>query len=293
MKAFLAELKRRRVYRVAIVYAAVAFVIWQAAEIAVPALRLPEWALTLIVLLTIAGFPIALVLAWAFDITPGGVKATEPGNNAIAMIAGVVVLALAVAAAWLALHDRGSAPAPEAKSIAVLPFANMSADPDNEYFSDGITDDIILHLSKVAELEVISRTSVMRYKDTDLSARQIGEQLSVASVLEGGVQRVGERVRINAQLIDARTDRHIWAEQYDRQLTDIFAIQSDVAQQIAAALEATLTADETERIGKAPTENLEAVFSAGAGEGPELRPCPRRRRRLLQSARVLPLPPTA
>jgi TolB-like protein/Tfp pilus assembly protein PilF len=258
MKAFLAELKRRRVYRVAIVYAAVAFVIWQAAEIAVPALRLPEWALTLIVLLTIAGFPIALVLAWAFDITPGGVKATEPGNNAIAMIAGVVVLALAVAAAWLALHDRGSAPAPEAKSIAVLPFANMSADPDNEYFSDGITDDIILHLSKVAELEVISRTSVMRYKDTDLSARQIGEQLSVASVLEGGVQRVGERVRINAQLIDARTDRHIWAEQYDRQLTDIFAIQSDVAQQIAAALEATLTADETERIGKAPTENLEA-----------------------------------
>jgi len=258
MKAFLAELRRRKVYRVAIVYAAVAFVIWQAAEIAVPALRLPDWALTLVVLLTIAGFPVALVLAWAFDITPSGVKAAEPGNKAAAMIAGVAVAALAVGVTWLVLHDRASAPAPDAKSIAVLPFTNMSADPENEYFSDGITDDIILHLSKIADLDVISRTSAMRYKDTDLGLREIGEQLGVATILEGGVQRAGERVRINAQLIDARTDEHIWAEQYDRELTDIFAIQSDVAQQIAAALQATLTADETERIGRAPTENLEA-----------------------------------
>jgi TolB-like protein len=258
MGSFLDELKRRRVYRVAIVYAAVAFVIWQAAEIAVPALQLPEWALTLVVLLTIAGFPIAVVLAWAFDITPAGVKAAEPSNKAVAMTAGVVVLALAVGAAWLALNDRASTPSPEGKWIAVLPFTNMSADPENEYFSDGITDDIILHLSKIADLNVISRTSVMQYKDTELSLRVIGEELGVATILEGGVRRVGERVRINAQLIDARTDEHIWAQQYNRELTDIFAIQSDVAQQIAAALEATLTADERERIGRAPTEDLEA-----------------------------------
>jgi adenylate cyclase len=258
MGSFLAELKRRRVYRVAIVYAAVAFVIWQAAEIAFPALRLPDWTLTLVVLLTIAGFPIALVLAWAFDITQAGVKAAEPGNKAVAIIAGAVVLVIVVGAAWLALRNKASTPSPDAKSIAVLPFANMSADPDNEYFSDGITDDIILHLSKIADLDVISRTSVMRYKDTELGLREIGEQLGVATILEGGVQRAGERVRINAQLIDARTDEHIWAEQYDRELTDIFAIQSDVARQIAAALQATLTADERERIGRAPTENLEA-----------------------------------
>jgi adenylate cyclase len=258
MGSFFAELKRRRVYRVAVVYAAVAFVIWQAAEIAVPALRLPDWALTLVVLLTIAGFPIALALAWAYDITPTGVKAAEPGNRAVAMIAGVAVVALAAGAAWLVLHDRASTPSPDAKSIAVLPFANMSADPENEYFSDGITDDIILHLSKIADLDVISRTSVMRYKDTEFSLREIGEQLGVATILEGGVQRAGERVRINAQLIDARTDEHIWAEQYDRELTDIFAIQSDVARQIAAALEATLTAAERDRIERAPTADQEA-----------------------------------
>ncbi|UCC82582.1 MAG: tetratricopeptide repeat protein, partial [Gemmatimonadota bacterium] len=275
MKAFLAELKRRRVYRVAIVYAAVAFVIWQAAEIAVPALRLPGWALTLVVMLTIAGFPIALVLAWAFDITPEGVKAAEPGNRAVAMTASVVVLAVVIGAAWLALYDRASTPSPDGKWIAVLPFTNMSADPDNEYFSDGITDDIILHLSKIADLNVISRTSVMRYKDTELNLRQIGEQLGVATILEGGVQRAGERVRINAQLIDAATDRHLWAETYDRELTDIFAIQSDVAERIAAALEATLTTDQRARIESAPTANLEAYdlylrgrfFLSQRGEG--------------------------
>lgn len=277
MKAFLAELKRRKVYRVAIVYAAVAFVIWQAAEIAVPALRLPEWALTLVVMLTIAGFPIALVLAWAFDITPEGVKAAEPGNKAVQMTAGVVVLALVVGAAWLALHDGASTPSPEAKSIAVLPFRNMSADPDSEYFSDGITDDIILQLSKVAALTVKSRTSVMRYKGTSVSPSQIGEDLGVANILDGGVQRVGDRVRINVQLIDARSEANLWVEQYDRELTDIFAIQSDVAQRIAAALEATLTADERERIRAAPTGNLEAYdlylrgrfFWSQRGEGIE------------------------
>jgi TolB-like protein/Tfp pilus assembly protein PilF len=268
MKAFLTELKRRRVYRVAAVYAVVAFVIWQAAEIAFPALRFPDWTLAFVIVVTFLGFPVALVLAWAFDLTPEGVKRTEPTTRneadarsrgrAVPITAGAVAFALALAAAWFVLQDKGSTPPPTTKSIAVLPFTNMSADPDNEYFSDGITDDIILHLSKIADLDVISRTSVMRYKDTDLSLREIGEQLGVATILEGGVQRAGARVRINAQLIDAGSDEHIWAEQYDRELTDIFAIQSDVAQQIAAALEATLTAAERERIERAPTTDQEA-----------------------------------
>jgi TolB-like protein/Tfp pilus assembly protein PilF len=263
MKTFLAELKRRRVYRVAIVYAAVAFVIWQAAEIAVPALRLPEWALTLIVVLTIVGFPIAVVLAWAFDITPEGVRrterlATDVPNQTIVAIAGLVVLALVVISAWFLFQSTRQAPSLEAKWIAVLPFTNMSAAPENEYFSDGITDDIITHLSKIADLDVISRTTVMRYKDTELSLREIGEELGVATILEGGVQRVGDRVRVNAQLIDAQTDAHLWAESYDRELTDIFAIQTEVAETIVEALEATLTADERARIERAPTEDMEA-----------------------------------
>jgi TolB-like protein/Flp pilus assembly protein TadD len=263
MKTFLAELKRRRVYRVAIVYAAVAFVIWQAVEIAVPALRLPEWALTLIVVLTIVGFPIAVVLAWAFDITPEGVRrterlATDVPNQTIVTIAGFVVLALVVISAWFLFQSTRQAPSLAAKWIAVLPFTNMSAEPENEYFSDGITDDIITHLSKIADLDVISRTTVMRYKGTELSLKEIGEELGVATILEGGVQRVGDRVRINAQLIDAQTDAHLWAESYDRELTDIFVIQTEVAERIVEALEATLTADERARIEKAPTEDMEA-----------------------------------
>jgi TolB-like protein/Tfp pilus assembly protein PilF len=265
MKRFLAELKRRKVYRVAIVYAAVAFVIWQAAEIAVPGLNLPGWTLTFVILLTFLGFPIALVLAWAFEVTPEGVKWTqegeghpEPRSRAVAVTAGVFALALALAAAWFVLHDRGPAPSPAGKWVAVLPFTNMSADPENEYFSDGITDDIITHLSKIADLTVISRTTVMRYKGTEMSLREIGDELGVANILEGGVRRVGDRVRISAQLIDAATDAHLWAETYDRELTDIFAIQTDVAERIAAALETTLTTDERERLERVPTGDLEA-----------------------------------
>jgi TolB-like protein/Tfp pilus assembly protein PilF len=268
MKGFFAELKRRRVYRVAIVYAAVAFAIWQAAEIAVPGLNLPHWTLTFVILVTFLGFPIALVLAWALEITPEGVKWTqpttegaggpEPWTRTAAATVGVLALVLAVAAAWLVLREGGPTPSPAGKWVAVLPFTNMSANPENEYFSDGITDDIITHLSKIADLTVISRTTVMRYKGTEMTVGEIGEELGVANILEGGVRRVGDRVRISAQLIDAATDANLWAETYDRELTDIFAIQTDVAERIAAALEATLTADERERIERPPTEDLEA-----------------------------------
>jgi TolB-like protein/Tfp pilus assembly protein PilF len=144
------------------------------------------------------------------------------------------------------------------KSIAVLPFANLSPDPENEYFSDGLTDDIITQLSRLSELKVISRTSVMQYKKTEKNAREIGRELGVTSILEGSVRRAGTRVRIAAQLIHAQTDAHQWAEIYDRELTDIFAIQSDVAQQIAKTLQATILPAEQKQLERTPTQNVEA-----------------------------------
>jgi TolB-like protein len=157
-----------------------------------------------------------------------------------------------------ALVAEAGADAEAVKSIAVLPFANLSAEPESEYFSDGITFDIINNLAKISDLKVISRTSIMRYKTTDKPLRRIGEELGVAAIVEGEVQRVGDRVRIGAQLVDARTDEHLWAEQYDRELLDVFAIQSDVAHRVADALKATLTAAEKERIERRPTDDSEA-----------------------------------
>jgi TolB-like protein len=211
LSVFLAELRRRRVYRVAVVYAVVAFVIWQAAEIAFPALNLPEWTLTFVVVATLLGFPIALVLAWAFDITPQGVKRAEAlaggrGTRAAAM-AGVALLVLVLAVGWYVLRGTGSEP--DRKSIAVLPLDNLSGDESTEPFVAGVHDDILTHLYKIGDLKVISRTSVMEYRDTRKNLREIADELGVATVLEGGVQRAGNRVRINVQLIDARTDEHL------------------------------------------------------------------------------------
>ncbi len=278
-----AELKRRQVFKVAAVYGAVAFVVMQAADFLVPALRLPDGVATGIALVAILGLPLAVALAWAFEMTPEGVQRERPASSAelesivaqprgrrwpagILALAGVVLVA--GGGWWVLGRDAGAgdgsgAPAavadsPDRRSIAVLPFANMSGDPDNEYFSDGITDDIITHLSKLSDLKVISRTSVMRFKQTDKGLREIAAELGVATILEGGVQRIGDRVRINAQLIDALTDEHVWAEQYNRELIDVFAIQSDVALQIAGALQARLSPDERGRVERRPTENLEA-----------------------------------
>ncbi len=278
---FFAELKRRRVFKVAAVYGAVAFAVMQAADFLVPALRLPDSVATAIALVSILGFPLALVLAWAFEMTPEGVQRERPpASGELESIvaqprarrwpAGILALAgviLMVGGGWWVLgREAGGGDATGAsaqaavdrRSIAVLPFANMSGDPNNEYFSDGITDDIITHLSKLSDLKVISRTSAMRYKKTDKSLREIAGELGVATILEGGVQRAGDRVRINAQLIDAGTDEHLWAEQYNRELTDVFAIQSDVALQIAGALQAQLSPDERGRVERRPTESLEA-----------------------------------
>jgi TolB-like protein/Flp pilus assembly protein TadD len=268
LRRLLVELKRRHVFRVAVVYTVVALVIWQVAEIVFPARGLPDWTLTFVLILTVLGFPIALVLAWAFEITPEGVKRTEPLSGEIAVpttrsivmaaVAGLAVLLLALGAGWFLL--RGSGSAAERKSIAVLPLDNLSGDTASEPFVNGIHDDILTHLAKIADLKVISRTSVMEYRDTRKNLKQIAEELGVATVLEGGVQRAGDRVRINVQLIDARTDEHLWAERYDRDLTtaSIFEVQSDVALQVAAALRAVLSPAERERIESRPTQNLEA-----------------------------------
>jgi len=262
LSRFLSELKRRKVYHVAGVYAVVAFVIWQAAEIAFPALSLPDWTLTFIVAATLLGFPIALVLAWAFDITPQGVQRTEsePGKRGspAPTLAGVALLVVVLGVGWYLVRGRRSEP--DRKSIAVLPFDNLSGDESTEPFVAGIHDDLLTHLYKIADLKVISRTSVMDYKDTRKNLKEIASELGVATVLEGGVQRAGDRVRINVQLIDARTDEHLWADDYDRELTteNIFAVQSDVALQVAAALKSVLSPSEQAQIELRPTENLEA-----------------------------------
>jgi TolB-like protein/Tfp pilus assembly protein PilF len=272
-----AELKRRHVFKVAAVYGAVAFAVMQAADIAFPRFGLPDWTVTFVVALLAVGLPIAVVLAWALELTPEGVRKTDPAASGeleaivaqpparrwpagLFALAGIALLALG---GWWVYGDAGAAGAdvsgpPPGRSIAVLPFANMSGDPENEYFSDGITDDIITHLSKLADLKVISRTSVMRFKESDKSLRQIAGELGVATILEGGVQRSGDRVRINAQLIDAATDDHLWAEQYNRELTDVFEIQTDVALQIAGALQARLSPEERGRVERRPTEDLQA-----------------------------------
>jgi adenylate cyclase len=273
--AFFAELRRRRVFRVAAVYAVVAWLIVQIAATTFPHLNLPDWMITGVIVVVALGFPIALVLAWAFDLTPEGVVRAEPRQQAkdadasplrwtgqrIAAVGGIAILALA-GGAFILLGgslQRASAAVEELdRSVAVLPFVNLSADQENEYFSDGITDEILTTLASVRHLRVISRTSVMRYKTTDKSLREIADELGVAHILAGSVQRTEGRVRINAQLIDAGTDAHLWAQRYDRPLEDIFAVQSEIAQQIVRALQAELSPAERNRIERQPSANLTA-----------------------------------
>jgi serine/threonine-protein kinase len=250
IRSIFGELSRRHVFRVAGVYAAVAFVVFQAADLIFSALELPEWAFQVVVIGGILGAPIALVLAWAYDLTPQGVVRTDPVIEP-ARPAG------ASAGVTAAAGRDGTSAAP-LTAIAVLPFANLSGDPESDYFSDGITDDVITGLCKVPGLKVISRTSVMQYRNAARNIREIAGELRVGSVLEGSVRRAGERVRITGQLIDARTDEHLWAEAFDRKLEDVFAIQSEVARQIASALRAELTPAVGERLSAPPTHSMEA-----------------------------------
>jgi TolB-like protein/cytochrome c-type biogenesis protein CcmH/NrfG len=266
---FFCELRRRKVWRVAAGYGVVGWLIIQFATTVFPALTFPLWTARLVIVLVLAGFPIALILAWAFDVSSAGIEATPeivPGDcpptfsgrrkNLVPLaIAGLVI---ALVAGYF-LIPRASARKLD-KSIAVLPFDNFSADQENAFFADGIQDDILTNLARIGDLRVISRTSVMPYRGQTHNVREIGKALNVATILEGSVRREGQRVRINVQLIDASTDKHLWAQVYDRELNDVFAIQSELAQKIASALRATLSPDEQDRLKKKPTENSEAYL---------------------------------
>ncbi len=271
---FFAELKRRNVYKVAVAYAVVSWLLIQAASIFLPAFDAPPWVMKIFIIVIIFGFPVALILSWAFEITPEGIKLEseiEP-NKSIARRTGrkivALTIALAVVAAGLFVYqlvrskpDTSGSPASATianKSIAVLPFDNLSRDPDNAYFCEGVQDEILTRLAKVADLKVISRTSTQHFKSTPDNLPQIAKQLGVAHILEGSVQKASDQVRVNVQLINALTDAHLWADTYDRKLTDIFAVESDIAKTIAETLQARLTGSEKSSIAKTPTVNPEA-----------------------------------
>src|SRR5213080_2616780 len=262
---FCEEVKRRKVYRVAAAYIIAAGGVIQLASAAFPAWELPNWALRLVISLLLLGFPIALMLAWAYDITPQGVRATPtpavPGSHRRRNIIMLVATGMIVsAAAGFFLLPRVSAHKVD-KSIAVLPFENLSDDKENAYFGDGIQDDLLTNLAKIGDLKVISRTSVMPYRGKASNLREIGKTLGVGNILEGSVRRIGNRVRVNVQLINAENDEHIWAEDYDRELTDVFAIQTDLAQKIATELRAKLSPSEKALMERKPTENGEAYLA--------------------------------
>jgi TolB-like protein/Tfp pilus assembly protein PilF len=265
MSGFFEEVKRRKVYQVAVAYVIAAAGVIQLASASFPAWDLPNWALRVVIVLLLTGFPIALIFAWAFDITAQGIRVTPDAaapkthrrrNVIMLVVTGVIISA----AAGFFLLPRVAAHKVD-KSIAVLPFQNLSDEKENAYFADGIQDDILTNLSKIRELKVISRTSVMQYRGNAPNIRDIGKALGVSTVLEGSVRRSGNRVRVNVQLINAATDEHVWANDYDRDLTDVFAIQSDLAHEIANALQAKLSDTEKALIERKPTENGEAYLA--------------------------------
>jgi len=272
-KNFFAELKRRNVYKVAIAYAVAGWALAQGIAQVFPLFDVPNWALRLIVLAIVIGFPIALVIAWAFEATPEGIKRTEVADAMPAATSGhkksawiyVVVIggAISVALFFLGRYTAGNKASATPndlsnKSIAVLPFENLSRDPDNAYFADGIQDEILARLSKIADLKVISRTSTQHYKSAPENLPEIAKQLGVAHILEGRVQKSGDAVRVNVQLIKAANDSHLWADTFDRKLTDIFSVESEVAKAIADQLRVKLTGQEEQVIAAKPTDNPEA-----------------------------------
>jgi TolB-like protein len=244
-KNIFAELKRRNVYKVAIAYAVVAWLLMQIATQVFPFLEIPNWAIRLVIMLIVIGFPIALVIAWAFELTPEGLKRTEfadelprkaPRNRAwlyVVIIAGVISVGVFFLGRYTS--SKQSAELPE-KSIAVLPFENRSEDKANAYFAEGVQDEILTRLSKIADLKVTSHTSTQHYKSVPENLAEIAKQLGVAHILEGSVQKSGDAVRVNVQLIKAANNSHVWAETFDRKLTDIFSVESDVAKAIADQL---------------------------------------------------------
>ena len=295
--SFFKELKRRNVFKVGIAYAVTTWILLQLTDVVSDIMMLPEWAPKLILLMLVVGFVPALILAWAFELTPEGIKLERDvvRKESVTPRTGrkldyIIIVSLGLSLGYFIWESRfeqktaeyesavtaaeNTEPVTEVipyseiqldknidkNSIAVLPFANRSSDAEDIYFTDGIHDDLLTQLSKIDAFSVISRTSVMEYRDTTKNLRQIAQELSVANVMEGSVQRAGDRVRINVQLIDAYTDEHLWADIYDRELTtgNLFDIQSEIAQAIAQALKATLTDSELASVADVPTDNVEA-----------------------------------
>ncbi len=271
---FFSELKRRNVYKVAIAYIVAGWALSQGIAQVFPVFDIPNWVIRLIVVLIIIGLPIALILAWMFELTPQGIKRTEDVDLVAAaqqpkkrtwifvvIIGALVSIGLFFLGRYSAVNgaprQSEAATVPD-KSIAVLPFDNLSRDPDNAYFAEGVQDEILTRLAKIGDLKVISRTSTEKYKSAPANLREIAQQLGVAHIVEGSVQKANDQVRVNVQLINALTDSHLWADTYDRKLTDIFAVESEIAKTIAETLQARLTGSEKSSIGKAPTANPEA-----------------------------------
>jgi TolB-like protein/Tfp pilus assembly protein PilF len=271
---FFAELKRRNVYKVAVAYAVVGWLLIQVATQVFPFFELPNWAVQMVVLAMVIGFPIAVVCSWAFEMTPEGIKlerdidrrvTRKTGRKLTALITVVAALAAGVTTFRFLHSERGNAERQvtlaaeiDSKSIAVLPFENLSEEKANAYFADGIQDEILTRLSKIADLKVISRTSTQRYKSAPENLPEIARQLGVAHILEGSVQKQGDAVHVTVQLIKAATDSHVWADSFDRKLTDIFSVESEVAKAIADQLQVQLTGREKEVIAAKPTDNPEA-----------------------------------
>jgi TolB-like protein/Flp pilus assembly protein TadD len=268
---FLTELKRRNVYRAAVAYGVVAWFLTQLTTQVFPFFEIPNSAVRFVVIALAVGFPIAMVLAWVYEFTPAGVVRTEDlrpeqarsaqrvtGRILDFIIIGVLLLVIALLIVGRFPLYRQTGDSMPQKSIAVLPLENLSGDPDNAYFADGIQEEILTRLAGIADLKVISRSSTQQYQSKPRNLREIAKQLGVATILEGSVQKVADQVRVNVQLVNAQTDSHLWADTYDRKLTDIFSVESEIAKGIAESLQAKLTSGEEQALAVKPTSNLEA-----------------------------------
>ncbi len=270
LSSFFAELKRRNVYKVAVAYAVVGWLLVQVATQVFPFFEIPNWAVRLVVLAIVIGFPVALVIAWAFELTPQGLKRTEDVDVAgqgsrkshawiyVVIVGALLSVGLFMLGRYGFREKNWSSTEPLAKSIAILPFESLSEDKSNAYFAEGVQDEILTRLAKVADLKVIARTSTQKFKSAPENLPDIAKQLGVLNILEGSVQKAGDQVRVNVQLINALTNTHLWAEIYDRKLTDIFAVESDIAKTIADTLQAKLSGSEKALMTKTPTVNKEA-----------------------------------
>src|SRR6201997_4765309 len=259
MSGFFEELQRRKVYRVAAAYIVAAGFLIQMASATFPAWELPNWSLRFVIVLLLIGFPIAVILAWAYDITAQGIQITPTTGahrrrNLILLIATAVIVSAAAGFFLLPRVVREKVD----KSVAVLPFQNLSSDPENAYFADGIQEEVLTRLAKIADLKVISRASTQQYQSQGGNLAEIAKQLGVANILEGSVQKAGNQVRVNVHLVNAQTGSQLWAETYDRKLSDIFSVESEMAKGIVESLQAKLTGREEQALAAKPTNNPEA-----------------------------------